>query len=185
MKKIRISYGDGLLISFLVGIIAGTILLNIASSEMKAGLSAFPFSAGGVTKITDPKAVSADTGLFLHLLKRRLLAVFIGWLIGMTPYGMPCFLGIFTYAGLTMGVTLSVFTWQRGLTGLLYFLLSVLPHSLFYGLVWFGLAAFAKKDGTSPKLFLVFCLFLLCITGVAAECWIFPVLWKWGSGMLG
>lgn len=185
MKKNWISYGDGLLISFLVGIIAGTSLLNMASSEIKSGLSAFPFSAGGAAGLMDSKSVSADIGLFLHLLRRRILTAFIGWLIGMTPYGMPCFLGIFAYAGLTMGVTLSVFTWQKGLTGLLYFLLSVLPHSLFYGLVWFGLAAFAKKDGTSPKLFLVFCLLMLCIAGVAAECWIFPMLWSWGSKILG
>ena len=47
MKKVGISYEKGLLAAFLAGTVAGTILVNMMSSEMRSGLSAFPFSAGG------------------------------------------------------------------------------------------------------------------------------------------
>lgn len=177
MKKIRISYGDGLLISFLIGVAAGTILIQMTSSELKAGLSAFPFSAGG----TNPEEAAGEMSLFLHLLKRRSFAALLGWLVGMTPYGAVCFLCLFAYAGLTMGVTVSVFTWQKGLTGIAYFLLSILPHSLFYGVVWLSLAVFAGKNSRTPKLILILCLFGICMIGAAMECWGFPMIWKWGK----
>lgn len=180
MKKIRMSYGDGLLISFLLGAVMGTILFLLTSAEAKSGLSAFPFSAGG----TNQETISGELPLFLHLLSRRCFAAFMGWLMGMTPYGRACFLGIFGYAGVTMGVALSVFTWQKGLTGLWYFLITTFPHSLFYGAAWLGLAALAGKDRGKPKLILIGSLFGLCILGAAAECWIFPVVWEWGNRLL-
>lgn len=166
------SYGDGLLISFLLGAVMGTILFHLTSAEVKSGLSAFPFSAGG----TNQETISGELPLFLHLLSRRCFAAFMGWLMGMTPYGRACFLGTFGYAGVTMGVALSVFTWQKGLTGLWYFLITTFPHSLFYGAAWLGLAALAGKDRGKPKLILIGSLFGLCVLGAAAECWVFPVI---------
>ena len=118
--------------------------------------------------------------MFFHLLKRRSFAVLLGWLVGMTPYGAVCFLCLFAYAGLTMGVTVSVFTWQKGLTGIFYFLLSILPHSLFYGVVWLSLAFFAGKDSRTPKFILILCLFGICMLGAAMECWGFPMIWRLG-----
>ncbi len=181
MKKIRISYGDRLLISFLFGVAIGTILLNVTSTEVKSGLSAFPFSAGG----TNRETISGEIPLFVHLLCRRCFAVFIGWLMGMTPYGAACFYGLSGYAGVTMGITLSVFTWQKGVFGLFYFLITIFPHSLFYGAVWLGLAALAGKTRGKPRWILIAGLFGLCMLGTAAECWIFPVVWEWGNRVWG
>ena len=192
MKKVGISYEKGLLAAFLAGTVAGTILVNMMSSEMRSGLSAFPFSAGGamveaakgVNEAGSKLGAREQLPLFFHLFRSRSLAAAVGWLVGLTPYGAACFFLAAGYGGLTLGVSQAVFTWQKGLAGPGYFLLTLMPHCLFYGIIWAALAVWAGKQTPRLRLFPFLCLLAVCGIGAAAECWIFPVVWRLGTGIL-
>ena len=190
MKRVGISYEKGLLAAFLAGTAAGTILVNMMSSEMRSGLSAFPFSAGGAmleaTEGVREAGFSAreQLPLFFHLFRSRSLSAAIGWLAGLTPYGNACFFLAAGYAGLTLGVSQSVFTWQKGLAGPGYFLLTLMPHCLFYGIIWAALAVWAGKQTPRLRLLPFLCLLAVCGAGAAAECWVFPIVWRVGTSIL-
>ena len=170
MKKEGTSYQDRLLAAFILGVAGGTALANLAGREMKEGLMAFPFSAAG-----ESGAGSAE--LFCRLLRWRAGAVALGWLAGLTPCGAGCFLAAAGYAGLSMAVSLSVFTFQKGITGPLWFLLTLLPHFPLYLACWSALASWAGKRPAKMRIPAFLCLLAAAAAGAAAEAWGAPVLW--------
>lgn len=169
MKKIRMTYQDRLIAAFLAGIVAGTVLANISSNDMKAGLGAFPFSAGGE---------AGRSGFLWYLFKCRGAAMILGWLVGLTPYGAACFVLAAGYGGMTMAVSLSVFTFQKGITGPLWFFLSLLPHFPLYAMCWAVLAVWAGKRPARLRIPALICLLAAALAGAVAETWGFPALWE-------
>lgn len=172
MKKLRLSYEDGLAALFLTGIAAGTFLVNWMSGESRAGLGAFPFLAG-------EGGAGGSLSFFSYLLRRRWAVLAAGWLAGLTPFGKGCFLAAAGYVGLSLSVSLSVFTYQAGLMGPLWFLAALLPHFPFYAVCWSVLAVWAGKEEKRPRFLPFLCLLALAAVGAAGECWGAPAVAGW------
>ncbi len=175
MKKFRIGYQDGLLTAFLAGIAVGTLLVNAMSSTVRAGLGAFPFSGADEMR--------GEAGLFWYLFRNRAAWMVIGWLAGLTPYGTTFFLVGSGYLGVSMAVSLSMFTCQKGLLGPFWFLLTLLPHIPLYAVCWTALAVWAGKKQPRLRIGAMGCLIGLALIGAATETWGFPVLWEAAQGM--
>lgn len=176
VRRIRMTYQDSLLAAFLTGIAVGTAVANLSSNEMKAGLSAFPFSAAG-----EP---GGGGGMFWYLFRCRGAAMAIGWLAGLTSWGAVCFVAAAGYIGMAMAVEISVFTFQKGIAGPLWFGLTLLPHFPLYAVCWAALAVWAGKRPAKLRLPALACLTAAALAGAAAETWGFPALWGLASKFL-
>jgi stage II sporulation protein M len=110
--------------------------------------------------------------LFYQVLKQRGIEVWIAWLIGLTAYAVPLYCMLTAGIGFSIGFVLSVITVQKGLMGLLVFLMTVMPQGLCYLPLWSLLLLRGMQNGRRFRV-PAFLLFLfLTVLGSACETWI-------------
>lgn len=173
MKKVRWgTFQDILFLLFLAGNICGCVTANLLGRELLKQIGYFD----SVYRFSTEMGFKEKAEFWCYVLKRRIMEFGIGSLVGMTPFALPAFAGLAAFFGFGCGLLISVFTLQHGWLGIGLFLRSVLPHWLFYMVVWTGLAMGAKDGLDKMKahgwLFLV----LVILAGSIAEAFINPFL---------
>lgn len=173
MKKIRwISYSDLLCLLFLAGSIAGCVAANLLSGELLKQIGYF----NSVYQWENSMGMEEKGQLWQYIAKRRFLELGIGSLIGMTPFAVAAF-GVLVFVfGFSTSLLISVFTLQSGWLGLVYFLKSILPQWVFYGMVWSILAAGAQNGLEKMKIRVWLLLILIVFAGTLLEAFLSPYL---------
>ncbi len=170
----KIRADDRYLVCFFIGLMAGTVIANFwySSFENEAvyylGLLDRNTSTGG----------QESMGLFLEVLRQRLIQIFIAWLIGMTAYAVFLYCLFTAGLGFSMGFVMSVITVQKGLMGLPFFFMTVMPQWLCYLPLWTLLLYWGLQKGKRFRAAVLFFILLLSVFGSALETWINPVFLK-------
>ena len=170
----KIRADDRYLVCFFIGLMAGTVIANFwySSFENEAvyylGLLDRNTGAGG----------QESMGLFLEVLRQRLIQIFIAWLIGMTAYAVFLYCLFTAGLGFSMGFVMSVITVQKGLMGLPFFFMTVMPQWLCYLPLWTLLLYWGLQKGKRFRAAVLFFILLLSVFGSALETWINPVFLK-------
>lgn len=169
-KPLKINYQDRLLVCFLIGLIAGTVLVNLLSQEVRsqAGYFGSYFTAGF------KNGSQAKKELLWVVCRQRIFETGIAWLVGLTVFAVPCFYGMAAYYGLSAGMILSLTTCQKGLMGLPCYLATLLPHFLIYIPVWIILAVWAGDRTSKIRILPMIGLILLTSLGAFLEAYINP-----------
>lgn len=171
----KVRADDRYLVCFFIGLIAGTMIANFwySSFENEAvyylGLLSRSKSVNGQNGI----------GLFGEVLRQRLIQIFVAWLMGMTAYAAVLYCFMTAGLGFSMGFVMSVITVQKGLMGLPFFFMTVMPQWLCYLPLWILLLYWGVQKGKRFRVAVLFFILLLCIMGSALETWINPVFLKY------
>lgn len=169
----RINYWDWLLIWFIVGTGCGTLLINI----WKPQFAGTPQMLGSLFLDMTAGPGSPDkANLVLYVARQRLGRVVLIILMSVTSWSVPWFYFLSFYGGLSGSIILSMITCQKGLMGLPCYLATLLPHYLFYLLIWFILAGWASKQKHQVRISAVFGIALLLMMGICMETMVNPVI---------
>lgn len=165
IKESRFYMSALMALCFFVGIVAGTIWVNMMSEEIQGELSVFGqawLSAGQGKAVPRPDQIAS-------VLVKREAAMGLLWLIGMTVFSRPGLLVIAGLGGFSMAAVVAMTTIQAGLFGIPVYLLSVFPQALFYipvmGVLFFWGMEPYKKTHIAGVAVLV----LIVAAGVLAE----------------
>lgn len=171
-RSIRIPYQERLLFCFLGGVIVGTVIANLLSSELRSQVGYFDalFLSGGVLNAAERKR------LWIYVLRQRLLEVTGAWLVSLTTFASAGFQCLIALAGAGVGITVSVITLQKGMLGLPFYLATILPQWLFYIPVWLVLARWAGEDSRFIRWKAMVVLLALILLGTMSEVAINPFL---------
>ncbi|GLC80384.1 stage II sporulation protein M [Lacrimispora brassicae] len=165
---------DRCLLCFFAGLIAGTVIANF-------WYPSFMEEAAYYLGLLD-RNVNLDKGerlqLFYQVLRQRGIEVWIAWLIGLTAYAVPLFCLLTAGIGFSMGFVLSVITVQKGLMGLLVFLMTVMPQGLCYLPLWSILLLWGMQKGRQFRVPAFLLLLFLAALGSACEAWLNPFFLK-------
>lgn len=135
--RIRLEYEDWLIISFLAGIGAGTLLVNLLGSPIQeeAGYVGQLYEAAARIGQNSPKT------FFMAVFRQRMGGIIILWFMGLTVFSEKCFCLAALWAGLSSSAVLSVMVCQKGISGFFCYLAAVFPQALFYIPAWLLAAA--------------------------------------------
>lgn len=166
---------DRYLICFFIGLMAGTVIANFWYSYFEneavyyLGLLDGSRSVGGQESI----------GLFGAVLRQRLIEIFIAWLIGMTAYAVILYCLLTAGLGFSMGFIMSVITVQKGLMGLPFFFMTVMPQWLCYLPLWVLILYWGAQKGKRFRAAALIFILLFSVAGSALETWINPIFLKY------
>ncbi|MDW2798185.1 stage II sporulation protein M [Clostridium boliviensis] len=166
---------DRYLVCFFIGLMAGTVIANFwySSFENEAvyylGLLDRSRSVSGQESI----------GLFAAVLRQRLIEIFIAWLIGMTAYAVILYCLLTAGLGFSMGFVMSVITVQKGLMGLPFFFMTVMPQWLCYLPLWVLILYWGVQKGKRFRSAALIFILLFSVAGSALETWINPIFVKY------
>lgn len=163
-------YQDILLICFCGGVLLGTAAVNGLNRELTGQLGYFETILGS----GQLSGRNQWLALLSVVCRQRFFEVGFGWLLGLTVFSVPCFYGLSAYAGIYGGVVLSVVTMQKGLTGIFYYFLSVIPHNLIYIPVWCILAYWAGERNGKIRFPSLCALLMLTFVGAILESYVNP-----------
>jgi stage II sporulation protein M len=156
-KRRTFSYGDWLLLAFILGVLGGTAAALVFGENAAGG----GLPGGGQEAMGEEWAEQ-----FLPLLAGRLGAALAAWVAGLTVCSAFLF-GLLTFhAGMSAAVILAIFTLKKGGAGILLFLSASLPQVIVYGFVWYVMSVWAKKR--QKRLHIPGLLFLLALTAFGA-----------------
>lgn len=113
---------------FFIGLIAGTIWVNLMAEDLQGQLGTFGLA--GLLKSTGGAPPSLAQVIPV-LVSREMAAGFL-WLVGMTVFALPGLSMAAVYGGFSMAAVIALMTVEAGLLGLPIYLLSVFPQVLFY-----------------------------------------------------
>ena len=129
---IKNNYKEYILASiiFLIGIFVGVMIINSSKesqiSEITKFINQFIEKYKGLENIN-------QEGLVVTSIKQNLIFAFVLWLAGTTVIGMPIVLIIILLRGTILGFTISSITVTLGpLKGILFCLISIVLHNIFY-----------------------------------------------------
>lgn len=166
---------DRYLVCFFIGLMAGTVIANFwySSFENEAvyylGLLDRSRSVSGQESI----------GLFAAVVRQRLIEIFIAWLIGMTAYAVILYCLLTAGLGFSMGFVMSVITVQKGLMGLPFFFMTVMPQWLCYLPLWVLILYWGVQKGKRFRVAALIFILLFSVAGSALETWINPIFLKY------
>lgn len=159
------------LVCFFAGLLTGTAAANFLYSSLSSQVGYYLSLLSHHTEL----GREAQLALFRDIARQRIIEVLIAWLIGLTVYAVPCFCLLSAGFGLSAGVILSVMTGQKGLMGLPFFLVTMMPQALIYIPVWCMLLLWGiRRNGRLRLLALVLILALVAV-GSACEVWLNPL----------
>lgn len=171
----KVRADDRYLVCFFIGLIAGTMIANFWYSSFENEAVYF------LGLLSSSKSVNGQNGigLFGEVLRQRLIQIFVAWLMGMTAYAAVLYCFMTAGLGFSMGFVMSVITVQKGLMGLPFFFMTVMPQWLCYLPLWILLLYWGVQKGKRFRVAVLFFILLLCIMGSALETWINPVFLKY------
>ncbi len=171
----KVRADDRYLVCFFIGLIAGTFIANFWYSSFENEAVYY------LGLLNRSKNVNGQNGigLFGEVLRQRLIQIFVAWLIGMTAYAAVLYCFLTAGLGFSMGFVMSVITVQKGLMGLPFFFMTVMPQWLCYLPLWILLLYWGVQKGKRFRVAVLFFILLLCIMGSALETWINPVFLKY------
>lgn len=164
-----LTYGDWLLFCFVTGVFAGTAAaLAFGGTVVQMCILGTAGNAG--------RRGQYGLGGVLGVWKQRAFGAGAGWLAGLTVCSQMLFGFLTFYAGMSLAVVLTVLTMQKGLLGIVAFLLTVLPHGIIYLLVWYVLSGWSGQ--MQKKLHILPGTLLIAMTGAGAflEVYLSPLL---------
>lgn len=170
----KVRADDRYLVCFFIGLMAGTVIANF-------WYSSFENEAVYYLGLLDRnRSVSGQEsmGLFLEVLRQRMIQILIALLIGMTAYAVFLYCLLTAGLGVSMGFVMSVITVQKGLMGLPFFFMTVMPQWLCYLPLWALLLYWGLQKGKRFRAAVLFFILLLSVLGSALETWINPVFLK-------
>ncbi|MCX4268966.1 MAG: hypothetical protein OSJ62_09940 [Lachnospiraceae bacterium] len=147
---------------FLAGILAGTLIFNFYGGHYaEQFLIAMNLSQMGYqqVEIFYPR-------LIWYILERRGKRFAVLWFGEMTRFQKQIRCLFALYYGLSAGILQSAFCHQKGIFGILEFLILLFPHYFFYGLDWKGIQGFRRKERKGRLAVRILFIFLI---GVLAE----------------
>lgn len=167
---IRKHYGDWILAAFGLGIVLGTAAVNLAGSgfrEQAGMLLTGSLTAGGERRLELLRAAAFQ----------RLGETAVLWGVGLMAAARLACCVLAVYGGFSVSVILSMFTWEKGVMGLPFYLASVLPQAVFYIPVWLFLAGSAGRRGRIPVKYVLSGLAFLAV-GIFCEAMVCPWLFR-------
>lgn len=173
-RRLVVRYEDRLLIGFLLGVICGTAAANLMYQQIQD-------QAGYFAELMDLNlnlTVGEQKELFLYVCRQRVIQTLFAWLVGLTVFSVPCFCVLAAGCGMSVGVVLAITTCQRGLAGLLWYLMTLFPHYLIYVPVWCVLASWAGNKTGKIRLLPLCALLLLVLIGAGMEAFLNPYALK-------
>ncbi len=119
-----------MILIFVIGIVIGAMAVKTLPDEQKAELVGYLriFFQG----LTDPQNAGGDTqSLLAGVLLSNIKVIVIMWLLGFTIVGIPFVLFMVCLRGFVIGFTVGFLVNEYIMKGLLFALVSVLPHNFF------------------------------------------------------
>nr|WP_314462216.1 stage II sporulation protein M [uncultured Clostridium sp.] len=171
----RIRADDRYLVCFFIGLMAGTVIANFWYSSFENEAVYYL----GLLDRNRSVSGQGSMGLFGEVLRQRLIQIFIAWLMGMTAYAVFLYCLLTAGLGFSMGFVMSVITVQKGLMGLPFFFMTVMPQWLCYLPLWILLLYWGVQKGKRFRAAVLFFILLLSVLGSASETWINPVFLKY------
>lgn len=171
----KVRADDRYLVCFFIGLIAGTMIANFWYSSFENEAVYYLGLLGRSKSVNGQNGI----GLFGEVLRQRLIQIFVAWLMGMTAYAAVLYCFMTAGLGFSMGFVMSVITVQKGLMGLPFFFMTVMPQWLCYLPLWILLLYWGVQKGKRFRVAVLFFILLLCIMGSALETWINPVFLKY------
>lgn len=159
---------------FMGGVLAGTIWANLLGGDLLGQIGYFDGIYQNSKEMSDGERME----LWLYVLKQRGWEAGFGGLLAMTSIAVPGYLLLSFGAGMVIGLSIAIFTLEKGGLGLGYWLASMMPHGLFYGVVWGILTVAVKESHDLKKLRIWFLIGILVIGGSLLEVWINPWIIK-------
>ncbi len=153
LRPSQFTYGDRLLLCFILGVLGGTAAALFFGDRL---LQELILGAAG----------NMGPGRGRRVVGQRLLETGLGWMAGLTVCSQALFGALVFGWGISLSVVLSVLTMEKGLLGILYFLGCILPHGAVYVFVWYVLAGWAGQR--QKRVRLLSGTVLLAITGAGA-----------------
>lgn len=171
-RGLRIPYQERLLLCFLGGVIAGTVIANLLSSELQSQIGYFDalFLTGGVLNAGERQR------LWMYVMRQRLLEIAGAWLVSMTVFAAAGFQCLMVLAGANVAVAVSIMTMQKGMLGPVFYLAAILPQWLCYIPIWLILASWAEEGGRLVRWKAMLILLALVLLGTASEVYLNPYL---------
>jgi stage II sporulation protein M len=127
------------LLFFTIGIVTGTYTIKALPGPQKVELMDY---LEGFFQILKNQDIDSYQLLFQSLLNNLKLFIPI-WILGLTIIGTPIILVLLGFRGFVLGFTLGFVIDKLALKGVLFIVLSILPHNIFYipGLIGIGVMA--------------------------------------------
>lgn len=127
------------ILSIAIGIIIGTYTTKALPDLQKEELVNY---LEGFFQILQSQEIDNHQLLFQSIINNLKLLLTI-WLLGLTIFGTPIILILLGFRGFILGFTIGFVIDKFAFNGILFIILSILPHNLFYipGLVGIGVMA--------------------------------------------
>lgn len=171
-RRGRISFWNLWFLSAAAGIFAGTIWANLLGGELLSQIGYFD----GIYKSGQGMDDEERRRLWRYVLGQRLWEAGFGGLLAMTPLAAAGYLTLSFGAGFVLASIITIFTLEKGVAGILFWLASVFPHGLCYLGVW-AIWLTAVKDRKEPGKVRVWVLVgILAAGGSLLEVWVNPKL---------
>lgn len=163
-------------IIILIGVFAGTFYSNAAAN---INLAAISFLQSDYLAAFDEVTVNAVM-MWGYILQTRLKDYILLLVFGLTSIYRYVFSVYLIFAGICASALLSFNVMRYNLSGIIIFIISVLPQYVFYAIALFMQRAAVQNKNTNIKIraLLVVFSFILLILGTYTEAYINPVLLK-------
>lgn len=166
------TYVNVIILLFLAGVIGGTILANCLNTELMEQSGYF----GSLFLTQTAVNQNQRKQLFFYVLRQRSIEVIVAWLVSITMYSAFIFAGFSFLCGGSMGILISMITYQKGVWGIFYYLATIFPQIICYLPVWFVLAVWAGEKGKNYRFVSLVKILLLIFSGVCLETYINPLI---------
>lgn len=160
----------------MAGVIIGTLIANIGISNItdKIGVFDYDFKNSFIN-------VELDTHLYWrYILKLRIKEYMLLILILITPIAMQGIYMLMSFAGISIGVIISVSVMNMGVAGMCVYAASALPQYIIYAVtIYFMVSSFGKRYMDLKKMVAVIIISLICLViGTLYEAYINPWILK-------
>lgn len=125
------------LLFFTIGIVVGTYTIKALSYSQKVELMDYLEGFFQLFRTQEFNSIQ----LFLNSFFNNIKIFILFWILGLTLFGFPLILLLLGFKGFVLGFTLGFVIEELALKGVLFIVLSILPHNLFHipGLLGIGI----------------------------------------------
>ena len=181
------------LLFFTIGIVAGTYTIKALSYTQKVELMEY---LEGFFQIFRSQNFDSNQ-LLINSFFNNIKLFLMFWILGLTLFGFPLILLLLSFKGFVLGFTIGFVIEELALKGVLFSVLSILPHNLFHipgllgiGIISISFSVFMFKNRIKKQriynrrgqiltyTITMLLLFILFLIGSLVEAYITPILMK-------